>query len=355
MQTPEGDAQRTGGTGTTAPPKRGETVVVATRFVVRHRRHTLPFLRSSLASGREAQEVPGFLGGTVLADLWNRRFWTVSVWASPEAVRSYGSAPAHAEAMRQTEHWAAEAQVERWRTDAAKVPSLAETAKKLGVPGPGRGLVRHLRPRCLTPCGVGSNRLENGPPFRRRGRHPASAGTPPRHDQQNRGILMIFLVALALATATSAAVTGLTHRFSPRGAARTGMAIAMAFAGTSHLFLATPFIQHLPPWVPHRADIVLASGLIEIAFGIALLLPPPTRRTVGVALALYLIAVFPGNVYVAVLNVDVDGQPGGLYPWLRLPLQLLFIAWAIWSTRDAPTPTPSPVTGSRRETTVNTR
>jgi uncharacterized membrane protein len=27
----------------------------------------------------------------------------------------------------------------------------------------------------------------------------------------------------------------------------------------------------------------------------------------------YLLAVFPANVYVAVENVDVQGQPGGLY------------------------------------------
>ncbi len=96
---------------------------------------------------------------------------------------------------------------------------------------------------------------------------------------------MIFLLALALATAASAAVMGLAHRFSPRGAARWGMAIAMAFAGASHLFVATPFIQHLPPWVPLRSEIVLGSGLIEIALGIALLVPSPARRRVGVALA----------------------------------------------------------------------
>jgi uncharacterized membrane protein len=112
------------------------------------------------------------------------------------------------------------------------------------------------------------------------------------------------------------------------------MAIAMVFAGASHLFLATPFIQHLPTWVPLRPEIVLVSGLVEIALGIALLLPPPTRRRVGVALALYLLAVFPGNVYVAVFGVEVDGQPGGAYPWVRLPLQLLFITWALWSTRE---------------------
>ncbi len=145
---------------------------------------------------------------------------------------------------------------------------------------------------------------------------------------------MIFLLALAVSTAACAAVAACQRRLCPRQAARSGMAIALAFAGASHLFLATPFIQHLPPWVPLRSEIVLVSGLIEIALGIALLLPPPTRRRVGVALALYFVAVFPGNLYVAVSDVDVDGQPGGIYPWVRLPLQLLFIAWALWSTRE---------------------
>jgi uncharacterized membrane protein len=161
---------------------------------------------------------------------------------------------------------------------------------------------------------------------------------------------MIFLLVLAFATAASAAVTAVSGRFSPRGAARVGMSIAMASAGASHLLLPTPFIQHLPTWVPLRAEIVLISGLVEVALALALLLPPATRRRAGIALALYLVAVFPGNLYVAVFDVEVDGQPGGVYPWVRLPLQLLFIAWALWSTREAMRPVPgvhSPATASR--------
>ncbi len=173
---------------------------------------------------------------------------------------------------------------------------------------------------------------------------------------------MIFLLVLALATAACASVASWRRRFSPREAARLGMAIALAFAGASHLFLPTPFIQHLPPSVPLRAEIVLVSGLVEIALGLALLLPPPTRRRVGVALALYYAAVFPGNVYVAVFDVDVDGQPGGIYPWVRLPLQLIFIAWALWSTREASPPVgrdddnchPTGMQASHEPMTVNT-
>lgn len=100
--------------------------------------------------------------------------------------------------------------------------------------------------------------------------------------------------------------------------------------------LPTPFLQHLPPWTPAAEAVVAVTGIIEIALGGALLLRQPWRYRTGLALAAYLIAVFPGNVYVAVAvaDVDVDGQPGGWYPWLRLPLQALFIAWAVWSTRE---------------------
>jgi heme-degrading monooxygenase HmoA len=144
----EHDAQWTSD-GVAAPPETPSrsTVVVATRFVVRRRRDTPKFLHAALASAREAEAVPGFLGGTVLADLWNKQFWTVSVWESPEAVRSYGSAPDHTRAMRRSREWAAESQVERWRTSTSEVPALTETARRFGVSAPRRGLVRRLRPK----------------------------------------------------------------------------------------------------------------------------------------------------------------------------------------------------------------
>ena len=145
---------------------------------------------------------------------------------------------------------------------------------------------------------------------------------------------MIFLFVLTIATGAVAAVLALGRKFSARRSARAGMAVAMAFAGISHLLLPTPFLQHLPTWVPMREELIFVTGLLEIALGVALLLRQPLRRWAGLALAGYLVAVFPSNIYVAVAGVDVEGQPGGAYPWLRLPFQLLFIAWAIWSTRD---------------------
>ena len=97
---------------------------------------------------------------------------------------------------------------------------------------------------------------------------------------------------------------------------------------------------------------VLVTGVVEVLLGAALLTAPPWRRRAGLLLAAYLVAVFPGNLYVALADVDVQGQPGGWYPWLRLPLQALFIAWALWSTgwqatHTSPTSTPHTLDAGR--------
>jgi uncharacterized membrane protein len=140
---------------------------------------------------------------------------------------------------------------------------------------------------------------------------------------------MLFLIVLAIATAALA----VTRRRQPFVVhARFGLAAAMAFAGAAHLFMPDPFVQHLPEWVPEREGLIYASGLAEIVLGVGLLWPAAWRQFAGLALAAYLIAVFPANVYVAVEGVDVDGQPGGIYPWLRLPFQALFVWLALWST-----------------------
>ena len=143
---------------------------------------------------------------------------------------------------------------------------------------------------------------------------------------------MIFLTALVLATLAFLVLPGRFRRPSLRRAARWGLAVAMGVAGAAHWSLPTPFLQHLPPWVPAAEVLVALTGAVEILLGAALLLDPPWRQRAGLALASYLLAVFPANVYVALAGVDVDGQPGGAYPWLRLPLQALFVAWALWCT-----------------------
>jgi uncharacterized membrane protein len=141
---------------------------------------------------------------------------------------------------------------------------------------------------------------------------------------------MLFLIVLLLATALAMAVV---RRSSRRDHARIGLGLAMGFAGAAHLFMPDPFVQHLPTWVPARTELIYFTGLVEIALGAAMVVRTSVLPWASLMLAAYLVAVFPSNIYVAVEGVDVDGQPGGLYPWLRLTLQPAFVALALWSGR----------------------
>lgn len=114
---------------------------------------------------------------------------------------------------------------------------------------------------------------------------------------------------------------------------RFGMAVGMTVAGVMHIVDPTPFLQHLPGWVPAQGPIVLTTGIIEVGLGLAIL-HPRWRHTAGVLLAAYLVAVFPANIYVAVAGVDVQGQPDGVDPYLRLLVQPMFIWLALWTTRE---------------------
>jgi uncharacterized membrane protein len=72
---------------------------------------------------------------------------------------------------------------------------------------------------------------------------------------------------------------------------------------------------------------VLASGAAEIAGGLALL-HPRTRRAAGWWLIATLLAVFPGNVLMALHPEQFPDVPGGKAAlWARLTFQGVFIAW----------------------------
>src|SRR5687768_641047 len=90
----------------------------------------------------------------------------------------------------------------------------------------------------------------------------------------------------------------------------------------------------VPPALPSTRVLVWISGVVEIVLGLALI-PQRTRRMAGLCLVVLYIAVFPANVYMAVANVRIGDLPPAP-PWLlwaRLPLQVVFIAWALWVSR----------------------
>jgi uncharacterized membrane protein len=69
-------------------------------------------------------------------------------------------------------------------------------------------------------------------------------------------------------------------------------------------------------------------GIAEIAGGIGLLIPQ-TRSAAAIGIILLLIAVFPANIYM-LTSKGAGMKIKNWFLWLRLPLQLVLLAWAFW-------------------------
>jgi uncharacterized membrane protein len=114
------------------------------------------------------------------------------------------------------------------------------------------------------------------------------------------------------------------------------LAGGMIFIGIQHFRDPEPFVQIVPAILPAPRTLVLVSGFFEILGGLGLLLPWTRRAAAWGLVALYL-AVFPANVNMAINHIPMGGRElPPLVLWLRLPLQLVFIAWAWWYTRPEP-------------------
>jgi len=108
----------------------------------------------------------------------------------------------------------------------------------------------------------------------------------------------------------------------------------MAFAGISHLtFARDEFRAQVPDWLPLPPDVtVLASGVVEIALGASMILVTKRRAIVGLLLAAFFVAVFPGNIAQWLGHRDAFGLTSDRARLVRLFFQPVLIAWALWST-----------------------
>ena len=86
---------------------------------------------------------------------------------------------------------------------------------------------------------------------------------------------------------------------------------AFTASGIVHLVKPEVFEPLMPEWVPAHREVILWSGVAELACAAGLALPP-TRRAAGLASAATLLAVFPGNIKMALdsLRTDSRGLPG---------------------------------------------
>jgi uncharacterized membrane protein len=119
-----------------------------------------------------------------------------------------------------------------------------------------------------------------------------------------------------------------------RNATQLLLGAALAYAGTTHLTTnRTEFQAQVPNWVPFSADfVVIASGIVEIALGLSLILLWKYRTQVGLLTAAFFIAIFPGNISQYVNHIDAFGLDSDRARAIRLLFQPLLVIRALWST-----------------------
>ncbi|WP_279148995.1 DoxX family protein [Segatella bryantii] len=115
------------------------------------------------------------------------------------------------------------------------------------------------------------------------------------------------------------------------------LGVFMTFAGFSHLtFNRLEFVAQVPTWIqfsPEFTDfVVLASGVVEMIFGLGMLFLYRYKGAVGVLLALFYIAIFPGNLNQYFNHIDAFGLNTDSDRLIRLFFQPVLIFLALWST-----------------------
>lgn len=115
-------------------------------------------------------------------------------------------------------------------------------------------------------------------------------------------------------------------------AARIVLGATMTGAGITHLTVARDeFRAQVPDWFPIDKDVVvLASGVVEIGLGAAFVALPKQRRTVGLLLAAFFVAIFPGNIAQYVEGTSAFGLDTDQKRLVRLFFQPVLVLWALF-------------------------
>ncbi len=115
---------------------------------------------------------------------------------------------------------------------------------------------------------------------------------------------------------------------------RIALGAFMLLAGIGHLTYARETFQaQVPDWIPLSKDfVVLASGVVEILFGLAMIFYTKQKEYVGLALATFFVLVFPGNISQYVEHRDGFGLDTDTKRLVRLFFQPVLIFFALYAT-----------------------
>jgi len=108
----------------------------------------------------------------------------------------------------------------------------------------------------------------------------------------------------------------------------------MILAAAGHLtFQRQEFQAQVPDWVPMSKDlVVILSGVVELLLGLGMVFWSKQKVNVGLALAVFYILIFPGNIAQYVNGTDAFGLDTDQSRLIRLFFQPVLVIWALWSS-----------------------
>lgn len=107
------------------------------------------------------------------------------------------------------------------------------------------------------------------------------------------------------------------------------------FAGVNHFIDPAFYVDLIPPYIPYHEFINIASGVIEILFGIGLVFPQ-THRFAAYGIIAMLIAFIPSHIYFVQIGGCVEnGLCAPLWVgWLRLVVIHPLLIWWAWAQKS---------------------
>ena len=115
------------------------------------------------------------------------------------------------------------------------------------------------------------------------------------------------------------------------------LGLIMLYIGIAHLsFKRIEFQAQVPTWLATDEGmmdlVVLISGYIEIAFGILMIIGGKLKVKTGIALGIFYILIFPGNINQYINEIDSLTLDSDYKRLIRLFFQPLLVLWAFWSS-----------------------
>lgn len=145
--------------------------------------------------------------------------------------------------------------------------------------------------------------------------------------------LIILFGSFVILVVLSHSGIAFRNRSNPELAAY-AMAFFLCFFGLSHFYKYDELLPMIPNFLPFPGFIVYFTGVIEIILAVGLMIPK-TRRWSSMMLVLYFIAVFPANIIKAMNALEIEGSFNSpVMSWVRLLFQPIFIAWALYCSKE---------------------